>query len=160
MRILSDNIGEILALKDAALRFQWAAVQEHANQCASNELLGYAEEAHKLMNALAQPEDYRLIYALHGLIIGLSQAVALYKGVLSESENTFWRQVQLAVGDDSAWTQSQRLALGLLVATPRARAEAGLRLYRETAALLEPIIRSQHRVVIEATVNRIAQFVY
>ena len=159
MRILVDKTGEIEALKTAAQCFEWSSLQASAHEYASHELLGYAEEVHKIMNGLRQAEEYLLIYALHGLAVGLTQAVAVYKGILSESENTYWRQVQRAVGDHSAWTQQHRIVLGLLIASPRARAEAGLRFYRETAALLDAIILPQHRATIDATLKRIAHFV-
>lgn len=62
---------------------------------------------------------------------------------------------QVAVGVDSAWAAAFRQAAGFEAATPLERAAAGLRLYRETTALIAPIVRAEHRPVIEATLARI-----
>jgi hypothetical protein len=158
-RILLDKTGELAALVQAARDFQWASVAAEANRYASYDLMGNAEEAHKIMNGLDQADDYLLVYGVTGLVLGLSHTVALFKGVLSESENTYWRDVQVAVGLDSQWTHEQRLALGLVLASPRMRGIAGLRLYRETAALLESVILPEHEPVIASTLKRLSHFV-
>lgn len=159
MRVLRDKTGELAALVQAARDFEWAALQPAANEYASYELLGLAEEAHKIMNGLEQAEDTNMLYWLMGLLLGLTSAMAVYKGLMIESDNVYFRDVQRAVGDESAWTHDHRVVLGLLMASPGMRARAGLRLYRETAALLEPVILPGHAPVINATVARMVRFV-
>ena len=159
MRILLDESGELLTLVQAAQNFQWASLQTEAYRYASYEVMGNAEEAHKVMNALDQVDDHLLIYGVTGLVIGMTHAIALFKGVMSESENTYWRDIQDAVGADSQWTHELRTALGLVLASPRMRGLAGLRLYRETAALLKPIILPEHEAVIKNTLKRLSHLV-
>jgi hypothetical protein len=84
--------------------------------------------------------------------------VTLHKGLLEDSENGFYDAARRAVGSGSEWAHQQRLALGLEVASPHMRGEAGLRLYRETATLLQPIILPDHAGVINHTLRRIADW--
>lgn len=159
MRVLLDKTGQLAQLIQAAHDFRWETVQAQAQAAASHELLGLAEEAHKIMNGLAQAEDYLVLTGLYGLVLGLTHAVALHNGVLADTENVYFRQVQLATGAESDWTRQHRTALGLVMASPTMRAQAGLRLYRETAALLNSVILPEHEAVIESTLKRLARFV-
>ena len=159
MRVLRDKTGELGALLQAAHDFKWDTLQSAANDYASHELAGQAEEAHKIMTGLQQAEDTLMLYWLMGLLFGLTHAVAVHKGLIIDSENHYFRNVQLAVGDQSAWTHHHRAALGLLMASPSMRAHAGLRLYRDTVALLEPVILPGHVPVIQATLQRMVHFV-
>lgn len=159
MRVLVDRTGELVPLIEEAKQFSWNTLQAQADREASNHMQGLAEEVHKIMNGLAQADDQLMIYGLYGLIVNLTYAVALHKGVMVLSENNFFRQTQQTVGTNSAWTHEQRIALGLVVASPPMRARAGLRLYRETATLLDSIIRPEHRPVVEYTLKQIGRFV-
>ncbi len=158
-RILLDKTGDLAALIQAAEEFQWARMQTEADRQASYEVMGQAEEAHKVMNALEQGDDYLVLYGVTGLLFGLTQAIALHKGVLSESENTYWRDLQQVVGADEKWSKELQIVLGLVLASPRTRGLAGMRLYRETATLLQSIILPEHEAVITSTLWRISQFV-
>lgn len=159
MRVLLDKTGELARIIEEAQQFRWESLQAQADREASTHLQGLAEEVHKIMNGLAQADDQLTIYGLYGLIINLTHAVALHLGVMMLSENNFFRQTQQAVGMDTAWAHEHRIALGLAVASPSMRARAGLRLYRETAALLDAIILPEHRPVIEYTFKQITRFV-
>ncbi|HLV35106.1 MAG TPA: nucleotidyltransferase domain-containing protein [Spirillospora sp.] len=158
MRILLDKTGELAALAQEAHDFRWEMVQEAANIFASHDLLGNAEEAYKVMSGLRQSDDHLILFWLPWLVVGLTRALAVQRGILVESENNYYRQVQRAVGLDSEWTQLHRLAMGLVVASPDARGRAGLRLYRETATLLDAIILPEHRPVIEQTLRLLARY--
>ena len=159
MRVLRDKTGELGALVQAAHEFNWETMREAANVYASHDLLGNAEEAHKIMNGLERAEDSMMLYWLMGLLLGLTRTVAVYKGIFIESENTYFRQVELAVGQETRWTHDHRVALGLVMASPGMRARAGLSLYRETVLMMQPVILPEHTPVIEATVKRICHFV-
>lgn len=159
MRVLLDKTGELTTLVDAARRFDWQVYEADAIQYASHELLGNAEEAHKVMNGLARSEDYLQVYGVLGLTLGMTHTVALFKGVLADSENVYFRQVEQATGLDSEWTRQHRIALGLVMASPHMRALAALRLYRETATLLKDVILPEHQAVISSTLKRLSRFV-
>ncbi len=169
-RILLDRDGSLAALLAEARAFKWAPLQPAANAYASELLLGLAEEAGKIMSGLARGDDAVCAYGALGLLSALVRAVVVQRGVLLRSENTFFSQPQEAVGRNSAWAQALRIAAGFEAVaaadtpagqtTPiQARARATLRLYRETAALLDPIIRPADRAVIAQTLRLLDAFV-
>jgi hypothetical protein len=159
VRALLDKTGDLAQIIEEAKAFRWETLQAQADLEAGYHLYGLAEEVHKIMNGLAQADDHLMIYGIYGLVINLTHAVALHRGVMVLSENNYFRQVEQAVGADSAWSHEHRLALGLRVASPSMRARAGLRLYRETAALLDSILQPEHRSVVEYTLKQLARFV-
>jgi len=184
-RILLDRAGALAALLAEAHAFQWAPLQARADAYASELLMGLAEEAGKIMGALARGDESACAYGALGLLPGLTRAVIVQRGVLLRSENAFFSQPQEAVGRDSAWARALRLAAGMaptpddvtamqferkpaqtvqplaLAAESSAqrRALAALRLYRETAVLLDPIIRPADRAVIAHTLRLLDTFV-
>jgi hypothetical protein len=158
-RPLLDRAGALAALLEEARAFRWEPLQEAADAYASYELMGLAEEAHKALAGLAGGDETLALYGTWGLVIGLARAVAVQRGVLIRTENVYFRQIQEAMGLDSAWAAAFRRAAGLEAAPALARAAAGLRLYQETAALLAPIVRPVHWPVIEATLARIGAII-
>ena len=90
-----------------------------------------------------------------GLVSGLIRAVTVQRGVLIQTENAYFRQVQEAAGLDSAWSRAFRIAVGFEPAPVTARAGAALRLYHETAMLLAAALQPQHLAVIRGALARI-----
>jgi hypothetical protein len=172
-RTLLDHTGALATLLDEARNFQWAPLQGAADAYASELLMGLAEEAGKIMGALARGDDAACAYGALGLLPGLVRAVIVQRGVLLRSENAFFGQPQDAVGRDSTWAHALRIAAGLEAeasapeqesqpthaqAPAQAHARATLRLYRATAALLDPIIRPADRAVIAQTLHLLDAF--
>jgi predicted nucleotidyltransferase len=160
-RILHDPTGALAALHQRARDFTWEPLREAANAWISEMVMGQAEEAHKLLGALTCHDESAAIYAAHGTVKGLTQAVAVGRGVLIESENSYFRQIQRAAGEESAWTRHHRIAAGFAAPNPQsppaeAIAIAALHLYRETADLLRSSLLPRHLPVIEATLAAIA----
>ncbi len=88
-------------------------------------------------------------------------AVATQRGVPIDAGRTYVRQVQDAVGRESAWSSAHRRAAGIVplpAGEPPAltTTAAALALYRETAALLAPIPLPEDRAVVEQAVRSIA----
>ena len=82
------------------------------------------------------------------------------RGVLLSSDNHFFTAVADAVGPDTQWTRLRRIAFAVGDAdetTPSLSAQvmACLRLYVETARLLDDILQPEDRKLIEHTVHRI-----
>lgn len=152
MRILRDSGGALAALQREAFAFEWSPLQAQADRFASSELMGNAEEAHKLMTGLHQGNEAVATYAAMLLTLFLPGIVAVQRGLLLDSENAYFSAVGEAVGRDSAWTRAHRAAAGFDQTDNHRRALAALELYRETAALIEPSICPEHREVIEQAV--------
>ncbi len=153
-RILLDANGALADLQREAVRFRWASLQRDADEYASFSLMGYAEEVHKVLSGLSRGDESTVQYGNLGLNLGLARALVVRRGVLIESENTFFRQAQDTAGQGSEWTRWFRLSSGFDAGPSdgpsfRTQGLAGLRLYVETARLLRPIIRPEHREVIE-----------
>ncbi len=163
--ILLDKDGSLANLKQSALEFKWSALQPLADEYAVEELLGFAEEAHKILNGLLREQESTVLYAIWGLLKGLSRAIAVQRGLLMVTENRFFDIIQDSVGRNSTWTRTFRLALGADL-TPqysppfKSRGAASLALYRETASLFKSITIEKHREVIETTVKLIEEAGY
>ncbi|MEW6404328.1 MAG: nucleotidyltransferase domain-containing protein [Chloroflexota bacterium] len=162
MRILLDKKGQLANLKQAALGFDWNDLQSAANEHAVENLMGCAEEAHKLMSGLEQGHESKVLYASWGMFKGLSFAVLVQAGLMIESENLVFDLIQNHIGRDHPWTRAFRLSFGMdlgdvNVPAYQTRGKAALELYRETALLFKGIITDKHREVIENTLELIAE---
>jgi predicted nucleotidyltransferase len=162
VRILLDREGALAAFQRELAAFTWAPLQPAANAFASDMLMLLAEEAHKLLSALRAENAGGLAYATMRICLELTRVLAVQRGIFVTSNSTYLQQVGDGVGQASAWTRAQREAAGLEhpsdgAAPLWARAIAGLRLYAESAALLQPILQPAHRDVVEHTVRVIRE---
>lgn len=157
MVILTDETGAIADLKQAAQNFNWQKIQPVADEYACEELMGCAEEVHKIVGGLSAHDESKVLYAVWGLFNGLANAVAVQQGMMMTSENRYFDIIQQSIGTNHPWTKSFRLALGAdIVANQPAyftRGKAALDLYRHTAKLFQSIIPEKHRDVIENTLQ-------
>jgi hypothetical protein len=86
--------------------------------------------------------------------------IAVQKGLLLRTENSFFGQVYNTIGIDSPWTQYHRMAAGL-EAVPKDcliveyRGKASLHLYMETVHLLRGVLRPSDLLVAETAIARI-----
>ncbi len=144
-RILLDKDSLLAGLWEAARNFCWDSLQAAADAYASRSLAGTAEEVYKLLDGLARHSEAKTLYAMWSLSQAMPEALLVQQGVLIPTENVFIDLAQAAAGRNSGWTHQIRLALGLeLLPDDRpafiSLGIAGLRLYRETAALLKKIL--------------------
>ncbi len=159
MRILTDKFGKLADLQRVAEEFEWAKLQPAADDYGVEQLMGCAEEVHKILNGLAYNKESTVLYAVWGLLKGLGSGVATQRGLLIESENRYFDIIQDSIGRESEWVRSFRLALGADIVSDiplfKSRGSAALALYRHTALLFRSIILVRHRKVIENTVQLI-----
>ena len=155
MKILLDRDGSMAALQKAAFDFDWPPLQPAANEFAAEEIMGNAEEAHKILNGLARGHESTVLYATWGLVKNMLEAVAVQRGILIVSENSYFELIQDAVGRDSEWTNAFRTAWGLDPASSQyqARGAAALRLYCLSAAMFDVLIPEKHRAVVDRTLQ-------
>ena len=58
MKILLDKDGSMSALQQAAQDFDWSPLQTAANEYAAEEVLGCAEETHKILSGLIRQHEF------------------------------------------------------------------------------------------------------
>jgi hypothetical protein len=157
-RLLSDPDGLLEQLKQDALSFEWATMQHKADEHASWDLMGYTEEVHKILGGLSMPNESMILWGTLGMVLGMTGAMAVHRGVLIQTENYYFERVQEEVGLDSMWTKYHRLAAGFDrcpkgLSPAECRGIAGLGLYTETARILRPTITAEHAQVVDTTLK-------
>jgi hypothetical protein len=162
MKILLDKDGSMAALQQAAQEFDWSPLQAAADEFAAEEIMGNAEEVHKILNGLAHGQESTVLYASWGLVKNMLEAIAVQKGILIISENRYFDLIQDSVGRDSGWTRAFRTAWGLASGTSdyQPRGAAALRLYRLSAEMFNELIPDKHRDVINKTLQLIKEAGY
>jgi hypothetical protein len=162
MKIVLDKDGSLTALQQAAHAFDWSSLQSVADECAAEEVMGCAEEVHKILSGLARGHESTVLYAVWGLLKNILEAVAIQRGLMIISENRYFDLIQDAVGRDSKWTRAFRSAWGLDPTAPQyqARGAAALTLYRLTAAMFDELIPEKHQEVVKTTLRLIKEAGY
>ncbi len=161
-RILLDKDGAFSALQQEAKTFQWAPLQTSANSYASQLLLEQTEIVLKSLRALSLHDIVALSDMTLDLFSAVTEAIAVQRGIFISSGNTYFHQVEKAIGQDSRWTYYHRLAAGTAshnacTSSMNERGVAALRLYQETVRLVQPFIDSQAWQVIEQALRAIEQ---
>jgi hypothetical protein len=160
---LADPEGLFKEIQARAKGFAWdAAMQVKADLWASRQMVGWIEEVHKGLEGLRRDDIGRMLNARFGFSWGLSGVMQTYRGVLISGDNAFYDEIAQAVGPDSAWVKLRRAAFGIedahgTVPTLRQQIEAGLRLYVETARLLDGVLEEQDRLLVRQTLDLIEQ---
>ncbi len=159
MKILLDKDGSLSALQKAAQNFDWSPLQPAADEFAAEEIMGNAEEAHKILSGLVRGHESTVLYATWGLVKNMLEAVAVQRGLLIVSENRYFDLIQESVGRDSKWTRAFRTAWGLdpNACQYQSRGAAALTLYCLSAAMFDALIPEKHREVVNKTLQRIKE---
>ena len=162
MKILLDKDGSLSALQQAAHQFDWSSLQSAADEFAGEEVMGCAEEVHKILNGLVHGHESTVLYATWGLVSGMLSAVAVQRGLMIVSENRYFDLIQDSMGRDSKWTHAFRTAWGLdaNAAQYQTRGAAALTLYCLTAAMFDELIPEKHRGVVNKTLQLIKEAGY
>jgi hypothetical protein len=162
MKVVLDKNGSMSALQQAAWEFDWSVLQSAANEFAVEEVMGCAEEAHKILSGLTRQHESTVLYATWGLVKNMLEAVAVQKGIMIVSENRYFDLIQDALGRDSAWTGALRTAWGLDLSSSQyqSRGVAALQLYSLTAAMFNELIPEKHREVVQKTLQLIKETGY
>lgn len=159
MKIVLDKDGSLAELQNAAQEFDWSPLQAAANHFAAEEIMGNAEEVHKILNGLTRAHESTVLYATWGLVKNMLEAVAVQRGIMIVSENKYFDLIQDSMGRDSKWTAAFRTAWGLdpVSSQYQARGMAALQLYRLSAAMFDELITEKHRDVVNHTLQRIKE---
>lgn len=159
-RPLYDPDGIFAAIQQRAHAFTWDGSMGHkAADAASEELVGWIEEAHKGMEGLRRNHIGRMLNARHGFSWGLIKVMALHHRLLISGDNAFFDEVNTAVGSDTEWSQLSRLTFGIgPPVSLRRQVIAGLHLYALTADLLDNHLRPQDAPLVRQTAVTIRRF--
>jgi predicted nucleotidyltransferase len=162
MKIILDKDGSMAVLQKAAREFDWTPLQPAADEFAAEEIMGNAEEVHKILNGLARRQESTVLYASWGLVKNMLEAVAVERGIMFVSENRYFDLIQDSVGRDSEWTHLFRTAWGLDPGGSqyRQRGAAALALYRLSAEMFDKLIPDKHREVVNKTLQSIKEAGY
>jgi hypothetical protein len=162
MKIILDKDGSLAKLQKMAQKFDWSLLQSAADEFAAEEVMGNAEEVHKILNGLVRGHESTVLYATGGLVKNMLEAVAVQRGLMIVSENRYFDLIQEAVGRDTKWVSTFRTAWGLDSTSSQyqARGAAALTLYRLTAAMFDGLIPEKHREVVKHTLMLIKEAGY
>jgi predicted nucleotidyltransferase len=162
MKIILDKGGSLTELQKMAQKFDWSLLQSAADEFAVEQIMGNAEEVHKILNGLARGHESTVLYATWGLVKNMLEAVAVQRGLLIVSENRYFDLIQEAVGRDTKWVSAFRTAWGLNAPSSQyqARGAAALTLYRLTAAMFDGLMPEKHRDVVKHTLRLIKEAGY
>ena len=162
MKIVLDKDGSMATLQQAAQEFDWPPLQPAADDFAAEEIMGNAEEVHKILNGLARGHESTVLYASWGLVKNMLETVAVQRGIMIVSENRYFDLIQDSVGRDSEWTRSFRTAWGLDLrgSQYQQRGAAALALYCRSAEMFDALIPDKHREVVNRTLQLIKEAGY
>lgn len=162
MKIVLDRNGTLKDLQQRALKFDFSLLQPAADEFAAEEVMGCAEEVHKILSGLDRKHESTVLYATWGLVKNLLEAVAVQRGLMIVSENKYFDLIQESVGMDTKWVSAFRTAWGLNSASSQyqSRGAAALTLYRLTAAMFDGLIPEKHRDVVKYTLRLIKEAGY
>ncbi len=162
-QVLLDRDAYFASIQARAHDFTWTVeMQERANRWASEQLVGWVEEAHKALAGVQSGDVGRLLNGRHGLSWGLSHVMQVQRGVLLSGDNGFYDEVAQAIGAQSEWVQLRRMAFGIegedgVVPTLREQVLAGLRLYVMTAEMLASVLHADDVLLITHTIDLIRE---
>ena len=162
MKIVLDKDGSLTEMQNMAQKFDWSLLQPAADEFAAEEVMGCAEEVHKILSGLDRKHESTVLYASWGLVKNMLEAVAVQRGIMIVSENRYFDLIQESVGMDTKWVSAFRTAWGLNSTSSQyqSRGAAALTLYRLTAAMFDGYISEKHREVITNTLRLIKEAGY
>lgn len=162
MKIVLDKDGSLTKLQKMAQKFEWSLLQSVADEFAAEQVMGNAEEVHKILNGLDRKHESTVLYATWGLVASMLETVAVQRGIMIISENRYFDLIQGSVGMDTKWVSAFRTAWGLDSTSSQyqSRGAAALQLYRLTAAMFDGLISERHRDVVDHTLRAIKKAGY
>jgi predicted nucleotidyltransferase len=155
-RILLDKDEGFRTLQQEACAWTWEPLQAAAGAYVSQLMVEQTEIVFKALRALILHDLVALADMMLDLFSAATEAIAVHRGVLVRSGNTYFHQVQEAAGQQSTWTYHHLRAAGITSQAALSAEERGketLYLYQETAQLLKPSITFEHWETIAQTIQ-------
>jgi hypothetical protein len=156
-RPLWDPSSHFAEIQARARSFVWdESMQAKANAWASEQMVGWIEEAQKGLEGIRRHDTGRMLNARHGLSWDLTNVLRVQRGILIASDNTTYSEVAESLGLDSPWVKLSRMVFRIAEGlTLEDQVSAGLQLYVLTVDLLETAIRQEDKPLLREIVQRI-----
>lgn len=148
---LHDPDGIARRLRSTANRFRWEAISHDCDRWVAEQTVGWAEEAVKLVRALATGSDATAAVQRDLLADHLGFVMAIHRREFWDSENEFWERIGRRVG--GAWAQAQQRALGVRRTTLQRSCRAALSLYALTVGAVWPVLSREQRAIASNTIR-------
>jgi hypothetical protein len=143
---LYDPRGVARRLAAEARRFRWAPIAARCDRWVAGQLVAWAEEAVKLVRALASGDAATAAVQRNLLVDALAFVMAIRRRRFWGSENRSWERIGRSVG--GRWATAQRRALGIPSGSLAASCRAALALYSLTAADAAELLRPEQRAIV------------
>ena len=148
---IHDQEGTAQRLKAQAEGFQWSEVSTKCEKWVAEQIVGWAEEAVKLVRALASGNDATAAVQRDLLADHLGFVMAIQRRMFWDSENEFWDRIGREVGGD--WGRAQRRALGVTRGTLEESCRAALWLYAVSAKTVWGPLKPEQQAVASNTIR-------
>ena len=146
---LWDPKGISRRLQSEARAFRWERISDRCDRWVAEQTVGWAEEAVKLVRALASGHDATAAVQRDLLADHLGFLMAIHRRMFWDSENEFWDRIGQRVG--GAWALAQRKALGIPRAGLEPSCRAALSLYALTAGTVWGLLNPEQRAIASNT---------
>jgi hypothetical protein len=155
VRILHDPTGVADRLRREAQGFRWTRVSGACDRWVAGQVVAWAEEAVKLVRALATGNRATAAVQRNLLADHLGFVLAIHRRIFWDSENELWERIGREVGGE--WAGAQRQALGVAPGGFEASCRGALSLYRATAAAVWPTLAAEQRSIVGRTLDVIGE---
>lgn len=145
-RILHDPEGRLAALQAAAREWTWDRIGPEADRWAAGELVGLAEEVHKVRGMVDAGRARAAAANRAVLALRLVHPMAAAHRLVWDSDNDLWDALAAAAGP--AWAQAWDAAAGITGAGHGEGCRAALDLYRLAADRLVHHLDANGRAVV------------
>lgn len=146
---LHDPKGIARRLKSQARAFRWESISKKCDRWVAEQVVGWAEEAVKLVRALATGNDATAAVQRDLLADHLGFVMAIHRRMFWDSENESWERISREIGGE--WARAQRLALGIPRAGLERSCRAALSLYALTANVVGTQLTPEQRAIVSHT---------
>jgi hypothetical protein len=145
--ILADPSGVAARLQAEAWRWSWDDVADACDAWVADEMIGWAEEVHKLVGAMAVGDELLMATQRSLLALQLAGVMAVRRRILFGTENVMWDLVAEALG--ARWRRAQRAALAMRGESLEVSCRAALRLYALAAEEAWDLLDRRQRQVVD-----------
>lgn len=143
---LYDPEGIAAILQRAAIRWRWEDIDTALDAWIADQIVGYAEEVHKLVGALEQRNAHTAAVQRSVLALHLAKIMSVHNRILYGTENVLWDIVSGHMGEP--WSSVQSRALGEHGEPFEDTCAAALELYRLAATEVDRTLTRQQRAVV------------